>query len=136
MSADRPTVIIELLAWATVFVGGDGNESREFPDEISPGDTIRDVLKRLSRLHRDLDEALWDRRSAELSDHIEIAVNDATSNIRLPISPDSSTTRGSDAAHSVISSANAFLMRPVTPVRLGRLLPPLECGSASCCRLP
>ncbi len=77
MSADKSTVMIELLAWATVFVGGDGNESREFSDEIRPGDTIRDVLKRLSRRHRDLDEALWDRGSAELSDHIEIAVNDA-----------------------------------------------------------
>ena len=77
VSGDKQVVHIELVAWATVFVGGDGSESREFAEEIRPGDTIRDVLKRLSLQHRELDEALWDRGSAELSEHIEIAVNDA-----------------------------------------------------------
>ncbi len=77
MSADKPSVNIEFLAWATVFVGGDGSESREFVEDIRPGDTLRAVLKRLSRRYRDLDKALWDRGSDALSEHIEIAVNDA-----------------------------------------------------------
>ena len=77
MSEGKQSVKIELLAWATVFVGGDGSESREFIEEFNPGDTIRDALKRLSSRHRDLNEALWDRGSDDLNEHIEIAVNDA-----------------------------------------------------------
>ncbi len=78
----KRTAVIELLAWATVFVGGDGSESREFSEEILPGDTIRAVLKRHSRRHRELDKALWDRGSDALSEHIEIAVNDALLGIK------------------------------------------------------
>ncbi len=77
VAEEKRTVVIELLAWATVFVGGDGSESREFSEEILPGDTIRAVLKRHSRRHRDLNHALWDRGSDDLGEHIEIAVNDA-----------------------------------------------------------
>ena len=77
VSEDGQVVHIELLAWATVFVGGDGSESRAFDEEIKPDDTVRDVLKRLSLRYRELDEALWDRGSNELGEHIEIAVNDS-----------------------------------------------------------
>lgn len=82
MSADKQSVVLEFLAWATIFVGGDGSESREFTEEVEPGDTLRDVLKRHSRKHRELDKVLWDRGSDALSEHIEIAVNDALLGIK------------------------------------------------------
>jgi len=75
-------VQVELVAWATVFVGGDGSERRVFEMEAAPGDTVRSVLKRLSAGHRDLDKALWHEGSDDLSEHLEIAVNDALLGIR------------------------------------------------------
>ncbi|MDA1000301.1 MAG: MoaD/ThiS family protein [bacterium] len=82
MSSDKPTIHFELIAWATVFVGGDGSERKEFEEPLLPGDTVRTVLKRLSVRFPDLDKALWDRGSGELGEHIEIAVNDAVLGIR------------------------------------------------------
>ncbi len=70
-------VRVELIAWATTFVGGDGSDRVVFEEEAAPGDTVRTVLKRLSARHRPLDQALWDRGSEELGEHIEVAVNDA-----------------------------------------------------------
>ena len=77
MSDKKLRVTIELIAWATVFVGGDGSDRKVFQEEAIPGETIRDVLKKLSKKHRELDRALWDRGSDNLSEHLEIAVNDA-----------------------------------------------------------
>ena len=77
MSEEKLRVTVECIAWATVFVGGDGSDRKIFEEEAEPGDTVRAVLKKLSRQYRQLDEALWDRGSEELSEHLEIAVNDA-----------------------------------------------------------
>lgn len=70
-------VRVELVAWATMFVGGDGSNHRRLVVDASPGDTVRTVLKRLSARYPDLDKALWHEGTDALSEHLEIAVNDA-----------------------------------------------------------
>lgn len=75
-------VKVELIAWAATFVGGDGSDRKIFEVEAGPGDSVRSVLKRLSGGFPALDEALWDRGSGELGEHIEVAVNDALLGIR------------------------------------------------------
>lgn len=82
MSGEKPTVHFELIAWATVFVGGDGSERKVFEEPLLPGDTVRAALKRLSARFPELDKALWDRGTGELGEHIEVAVNDAVLGIR------------------------------------------------------
>ncbi|MFH1609475.1 MAG: hypothetical protein ABID40_02440, partial [Candidatus Bipolaricaulota bacterium] len=54
-------VRVEFVAWATVFVGGDGNSRMVLEEELRPGDTVRSVLKRVCARHRELDRVLWDR---------------------------------------------------------------------------
>ena len=75
-------VKVELVAWATTFVGGDGSDRKVFEVKASGGDSVRSVLKRLSGRFPALDEALWDRGSGELAEHLEVAVNDALLGIR------------------------------------------------------
>ena len=70
-------VRVELMAWATMFVGGDGNNHKYVDVDASPGDAVRTVLKRLSAQHPDLDKALWHEGTDALSEHLEIAVNRA-----------------------------------------------------------
>src|SRR5262249_40484789 len=76
--ADRPTVTIEVTTWVTKHVGGDGAGTRLFEEQVAPGDTVGDVLKRYSARFPELDGALWDdARHAALGPHIEVLVNDA-----------------------------------------------------------
>ena len=77
MNEEKLHIRVEVVAWATTFVGGDGTSRVTFEEEASPGDTIRHVLKRLSKRFPDLNKALWDDGSDDLSEHLEVAVNDA-----------------------------------------------------------
>ena len=71
-------VTVEVVAWVTRFVGGDGTRRKIFSEALAPGATVRSVLADLSRRHAELQEALWDRgHPTELSEHIEVLVNDA-----------------------------------------------------------
>ena len=70
-------VRLEFISWASTFVGGDGNERKFFDEQVPVGATLRDVLKKMSRRYRSLDEALWHNGSGELAEHLEIAINDA-----------------------------------------------------------
>ena len=70
-------VKVELVAWANTFVGGDGSSRKVFEEYIQEGSTVLSVLKGLSTRYKALDDALWDRGSCELAEHIEIVVNDA-----------------------------------------------------------
>jgi molybdopterin converting factor small subunit len=70
-------VTVEAVAWVTRFVGGDGSRRRVFQEAARPGDTVRAVLGRVSARFPQLHEALWDRQSGELAEHIEVLVNDA-----------------------------------------------------------
>ncbi len=70
-------VTIEVMSWITRFVGGDGSGRREYAEPVGPGETVREVLKRFSARHPELDRALWDAAKGELGSHIEVLVNDA-----------------------------------------------------------
>jgi hypothetical protein len=68
---------VEVTSWVTKLVGGDGSGSRYFDEPVGPGDTVRDVLRRVSARHPDLDSALWLPGRRDLGEHIEVLVNDA-----------------------------------------------------------
>lgn len=70
-------VTVEAVAWVTRFVGGDGSRREVYRETARPGDTVGAVLRRLSARFPELHEALWDRRSGDLGEHIEVLVNDA-----------------------------------------------------------
>ena len=76
-SVTDASVKVELVAWANTFVGGDGSSRKVFEEPIVEGATVFSVLKGLSTRYKALDDALWDRGSSELAEHIEIVVNDA-----------------------------------------------------------
>jgi molybdopterin converting factor small subunit len=74
-------VEIEAVAWITKFVGGDGSTRKLFCESLRPGDTVRQVLRRLSGRFPELHKALWDTQTGELGEHIEVLVNDAVLDI-------------------------------------------------------
>jgi molybdopterin converting factor small subunit len=69
------TVPVEVVAWVTKFVGGDGSGRRVFEEPLSPDSTLRSVLRGLSARYPELDAALWHGR--DLGEHLEVLVNDA-----------------------------------------------------------
>ena len=70
-----PTVAVEIVSWITKFVGADGSGRRVIQEPLTPGGTVRSVLRGLSRRYPDLHEALW--HGDQLGEHIEVLVNDA-----------------------------------------------------------
>jgi hypothetical protein len=69
------TIPVEVVAWVTRFVGGNGSSRRLFEEPITPGATVRSVLRTLSARFPELDKALWS--GDEISEHVEVLVNDA-----------------------------------------------------------
>ena len=69
------TVSVEVLAWVTKFVGGNGSERRVFEEPWSPDATVRSVLRGLSSRFPELQQALWEGH--EIGPHVEVLVNDA-----------------------------------------------------------
>ena len=74
-------VEIEVVAWITKFVGGDGSTRKVYYEPLKEGDTVRKVLRRLSGRFPQLHKALWDSDTGELAEHIEVLVNDAVLDI-------------------------------------------------------
>jgi molybdopterin converting factor small subunit len=72
---------VEAVAWISKFVGGDGSTRKLFCESLRPGDTVRQVLRRLSGRFPELHKALWDAQTGELGEHIEVLVNDAVLDI-------------------------------------------------------
>jgi len=70
-------VTVEVVAWVTRFVGGDGTRRKLFQEHVAPDATVRSVLGQVSDRHFALREALWDAAGRELSEHIEVLVNDS-----------------------------------------------------------
>lgn len=68
---------IEVVAWVTKFVGGDGSTRQVYQEPLRDGDTVRTVLRRLSGKFPPLHKALWDPATGDLAEHIEVLVNDA-----------------------------------------------------------
>ncbi len=72
---------IEVVAWITKFVGGDGSTRKVYYEPLGEGDTVRRVLRRLSGRFPQLHKALWDPATGDLAEHIEVLVNDAVLDI-------------------------------------------------------
>lgn len=70
-------VTVEVTTWVTRHVGGDGSGSKLFTERFTHGETLRQVLRRFSARHPDLDAALWSPDHTQLGEHLEIVVNDA-----------------------------------------------------------
>jgi len=68
---------VEVTTWVTKLVGGDGGGARLFEEPVGPGDTVADVLRRVSARFPELDRALWQPGRQTLAEHIEVLVNDA-----------------------------------------------------------
>ena len=68
---------IEVVAWITKFVGGDGSTRKVFYLPLRGDDTVRRVLRRLSGRFPQLHKALWDPVTGDLAEHVEVLVNDA-----------------------------------------------------------
>lgn len=75
--AETQRATVEVISWVTKFVGGDGSGRREYEEAFAPGETVRELLKRLSARYPELDAALWEASTQELGEHIEVLVNDA-----------------------------------------------------------
>jgi molybdopterin converting factor small subunit len=69
------TIPVEVLAWVTKFVGGNGSQRRVFEEPLAPDATVRSVLHGLSARFPELQHALW--TDGELGPHVEVLVNDA-----------------------------------------------------------
>ncbi len=70
-------VTVEVTTWVTRHVGGDGSGSKFFTESFTPGETLRQVLRRFSARYPELDAALWSSDHTQLGEHLEIVVNDA-----------------------------------------------------------
>lgn len=69
------TIPVEVVAWVTKFVGGDGTGRRLLAEPWTDGATVRSVLATVSARFPELHAALW--HGADLGEHIEVLVNDA-----------------------------------------------------------
>ena len=69
------TVPVEVVAWVTKFVGGNGSQRRVFEEPLAPDATVRSVLRGLSARFPELQQALW--TGPEIGPHVEVLVNDA-----------------------------------------------------------
>ena len=69
------TIPVEVLAWVTRFVGGNGSNRKTFDEPLAPDATVRSVLRGLSGRFPELQRALWNGN--EVAEHVEILVNDA-----------------------------------------------------------
>jgi molybdopterin converting factor small subunit len=77
VTAEKPKVKIEVFAWLTRYVGGDGGGRKFYTEELAPGESLRTVVRRMSRSYPALDHILWDPESGQLGAYVEIIVNDA-----------------------------------------------------------
>ncbi len=86
---DAGELEIEVVAWITKFVDGDGSTRKVFHLPLRADDTVRKVLRRLSGRFPQLHKALWDPATGGLAEHIEVLINDAvldlTHNLDSPI---------------------------------------------------
>lgn len=75
--ADTRRATVEVTAWVTRLVGGDGTGHRLFEEALRPDDTVADLLRRVSTRFPELDAALWLPGRRLLGEHIEVLVDDA-----------------------------------------------------------
>jgi molybdopterin converting factor small subunit len=72
------TIPVEVVAWVTRFVGGNGSNRQVFDEPLAPDATVRSVLRGLSSRFPELQHALWSEAGdQEIGPHVEVLVNDA-----------------------------------------------------------
>jgi molybdopterin converting factor small subunit len=76
-TAVKQQVQIEVFAWLTRYVGGDGGGRLFFTEEFAAGESLQTVVRRMTRRFPDLDHVLWDVESGQIGASVEIIVNDA-----------------------------------------------------------
>ena len=76
VTAVKQHVRIEVFAWLTRYVGGDGGGRLFFTEEFEVGETLQTVVRRMTRRFPDLDHVLWDAVSGQIGASVEIIVND------------------------------------------------------------
>ena len=69
-------VQIEVFAWLTKMVGGNGSGKVFFDVTFTPGQTLETVVKSMSQNHPELHRALWDPDSGQLGASVELIIND------------------------------------------------------------
>ena len=69
-AVDAGELEIEVVAWITKFVGGDGSTRKVFHLPLRADDTVRKVLRRLSGRFPQLHKALWDPVTGDLAEHM------------------------------------------------------------------
>jgi molybdopterin converting factor small subunit len=69
------TIPVEVVAWVTRFVGGNGSSRKVFDEPLAPDATVRSVLRGVSARYPELAQALWE--GDQIGAHVEILVNDA-----------------------------------------------------------
>ena len=74
------TATVEVLSWATRFVGGDGSGRRLLEEPVPAGATVRSVLRTLTGRYPELAATLWNGN--DLGEHLEVLVNDAVLGIQ------------------------------------------------------
>ena len=78
MSRESPFIVtVEAVSSVNEFMGGSGSGTVETEEAVQPGDTLRDLLRRLGERHPQLGTALWDPATGGLGTHLEVAVNGA-----------------------------------------------------------
>lgn len=71
-------VRVEILSWVNRLVGGPGTGEVVLTEEVPPGTTVREVLRRVTARYPELARALWAAdRPREIGDNIEVMVNNA-----------------------------------------------------------
>ena len=68
---------IEVVAWVTKFVGGDGSSRKVYHEAAQRRGYGADRAAPPQRAFPQLHKALWDPATGDLGEHIEVLVNDA-----------------------------------------------------------
>jgi molybdopterin converting factor small subunit len=69
------TIPVEVVAWVTRFVGGNGSSRKVFDEPLASDSTVRSVLRGLTARYPELAQALWEGN--QIGAHVEVLVNDA-----------------------------------------------------------
>jgi len=77
VTAVKQQVRIEVFAWLTRYVGGNGGGRMFFTEEFAAGESLQTVVRRMTRRYPDLYHVLWDVENGQLGASVEIIVNDA-----------------------------------------------------------
>lgn len=77
VTAVNQQVKIEVSAWLTRYVGGNGGGRMFFTEEFTADENLQTVVRRFTQRFPDLDRVLWDTESGQIGASVEIIVNDA-----------------------------------------------------------